>query len=388
MMEGILDFFEPTDIDFIPSENGVRKMGDSIRIHSRNSMPSPIGTRIAIIGVKEERGTPDNEGCENGADAVRKYFYELTDIDTPLEIIDLGNILAGDRIADTYAALRTTCRELIAGNVIPVIIGGGHDLTYGNYAAYESLEQTVNLVTVDSRLDFGGDPNHMMADNFLNQIVMHQPNYLFNYSNIGHQRYLTDKDVVDLMDKMFFDLHRLGEVNGKISDAEPVLRNADIVSIDMSAIRGSDSPGSAGAGPNGFYAEDMCQLCRYAGMSDKLTSFGIYEYNPFMDPRGFSAHLVAQMIWHFIEGVTLRKGDYPIANKETYVRYIVPMSDHELVFYKSPLTDRWWMDVPYVSGSSTKYQRHHLVPCTYEDYQSATNEEMPDRWWKTFQKLG
>jgi hypothetical protein len=46
------------------------------------------------------------------------------------------------------------------------------------------------------------------------------------------------------------------------------------------------------------------------------------------------------------------------------------------------------MDVPYVSGSSTKYQRHHLVPCTYEDYQSATNEEMPDRWWKTFQKLG
>jgi hypothetical protein len=167
------------------------------------------------------------------------------------------------------------------------------------------------------------------------------------------------------------------------------LRNADIVSFDISAIRMSEAPGSGNAGPNGFYGQEAAQLCRYAGMSDKLTSFGIYEFNPAMDREGQTAHLVAQMIWCFIEGVSQRKMDYPIGDYSEYYKYIVPMteSDHEIIFYKSTKTDRWWMDVPYPAGKSRDYERHHLVPCTYEEYQQATNEEMPDRWWRTYQKL-
>jgi hypothetical protein len=45
------------------------------------------------------------------------------------------------------------------------------------------------------------------------------------------------------------------------------------------------------------------------------------------------------------------------------------------------------MDVPYPAGTEKKYERHHLVPCTYEEFQMASAEEMPDRWWKTYQKL-
>ena len=362
-------------------------MGDSVRVHTQESMPSPEGADIVIFGVAEDRGSYRNEGCSDGPDEIRKYFYGLHDIDKPLNIVDLGNIHPGERIEDTYAAIRTVTEDLLRAGIIPLILGGSQDLTYANYMAYEAMEQTVNLVTIDPRLDFGGDPTQLHARNYLNRIVLHQPNYLFNYSNIGQQRYLVDKDLIDLMEKMFFDLHRLGEVQERVSDAEPVLRNADMVSIDMSALRAGDSPGHSFAGPNGFYAEYVCQLCRYAGMADKLTSFGLYEYNPRFDERGLSAHLGAQLIWHFIEGVSQRRGEFPIGSKSDYTKYIVPLSDHELVFYKSPHTDRWWMDVPYPSKSGNRYQRHHLVPCTYEDYQMATNEEMPDRWWKTFQKL-
>ncbi|MFO0360921.1 MAG: arginase family protein, partial [Flavobacteriales bacterium] len=170
---------------------------------------------------------------------------------------------------------------------------------------------------------------------------------------------------------------------------EPVLRNADIVSFDVSAIRMSESPGCAQAGPNGFYGEEAAQLCRYAGMSDKLTSFGIYEYNPEFDPNGQSARLIAQMIWCFFEGFLSRKSDYPIGTYSDYQRYIIHLNEeaHELVFYKSPRTDRWWMDVPYPAGMTQKFERHHLVPCTYDEYLQATREEMPDRWWRTSQKL-
>jgi hypothetical protein len=191
------------------------------------------------------------------------------------------------------------------------------------------------------------------------------------------------------MEKMYFDVYRLGEINTNIQNTEPLVRNADIVSFDLSAIRFSDAPGTENSGPNGLYAEQACQIARYAGMSDKLTSFGIYEYRPDLDQRGMTAHLVAQMIWCFIEGITLRKGDYPIGDKESYLKYIVDLSteEHQLTFYKSPRSDRWWMDVPYPAGRKNKYERHHLVPCSYDEYQQATNDDMPDRWWRTYQKL-
>jgi arginase family enzyme len=349
----------------------------------------PEGIRIALLGVKEDRNAGINTGCAEGPDRVRGFLYKLFRGDERIGLMDLGNIEAGESFEDTCYAVNQTCQTLLRKNIIPLIIGGSQDLTFANYLAYEKMEQTVNLVTIDPMLDFGSSTEDTRSTGYLNRIVLHKPNYLFNYSNLGHQRYLTDPDLIELMGKMYFDLMRLGEVQGNLTLCEPVLRNADIVSFDVSAIRMSESPGCAQAGPNGFYGEEAAQLCRYAGMSDKLTSFGIYEYNPEFDPNGQSAHLIAQMIWCFFEGFLSRKSDYPIGTYSDYQRFIIHLNEeaHELVFYKSPRTDRWWMDVPYPAGMTQKFERHHLVPCTYDEYLQATREEMPDRWWRTYQKL-
>jgi hypothetical protein len=206
---------------------------------------------------------------------------------------------------------------------------------------------------------------------------------------LGHQRYLTDKDLTVLMEKMYFEATRLGEIQADIKNVEPVIRNADIVSIDMSSVRQSENPGFGQPSANGLFGNEMAQIARYAGMSDKLTSIGFYEFNPQHDIRGLSAGLLAQCVWCFVEGFLYRKGDFPKGDYERYTRYSVLMDDtgDELIFYKSTLTDRWWMDVPYPAGSAERYERHHLVPCSYEDYETALNQEVPNRWWKTFQKL-
>jgi formiminoglutamase len=347
------------------------------------------GKQIAIIGVKEGRGGLRNGGACNAPDEFRKYFYQLFVTEDKVNLIDLGNIEAGNEISDTYYALNQICQLLLRKKIIPLIVGGTQDLTYANYLAYEHMEQTVNVVTVDYRLDFGKSEGAIDHHSYLNKIVLHKPNYLFNYSNIGHQRYLVDPDLLQLMGNMYFDAHRLGDMQPFLYRTEPVIRNADIFSLDISAIRQSEAPGSACAGPNGFYGEEAAQLCRYAGMSDKLSSFGIYEMNPEHDRDGQTIHLAAQLAWCFIEGVSQRKLDYPVGDYSEYTKFIVPLLNegHELVFYKSDKSDRWWMDVPYPSGQENKYERHHLVPCTYEEYQQATNDEMPDRWWKTYQKL-
>jgi hypothetical protein len=190
------------------------------------------------------------------------------------------------------------------------------------------------------------------------------------------------------MEKLLFDVNRLGDFYGNVAVSEPIIRNANLLSFDISAIRSSDACGNGNAGPNGFYGEEACQICRYAGMSDKLTSIGFYEFNPAYDSNGQTAMLLAQMIWYFIDGFYHRKKDFPLQPKSQFLIYRASLKDntHELVFVKSKKTDRWWMQVPYPVGNS-KNERYHLVPCRYEDYQIAVSGDMPDLWWRTYQKL-
>ncbi len=389
-MQAIAEYFSPIDLGNIGGEEIENSLATVFSVHTEKSgFPDMKKIQLAIIGVKEERQAVNNIGCGSAPDEVRKSLYKLMKGAYDLNIADLGNINPGYSIEDTYFALSSTIKELVKKNIVPIVIGGSQDLTYANYIAYEKLEQIVNIVAIDSRLDIGDADGELNSQTYLGKIILHQPNYLFNFSNIGYQSYFVDPKALDLMSKLFFDSYRLGQVRANIEEVEPIVRNADIVSFDISAIRQPDAPANNNSSPNGFYGEEACQIARYAGFSDKLSSIGFYETNPSLDNRNQTSHLVAQMIWYFIDGFYSRKKDFPIGDKTDYTKYRVILQEqkHELVFYKSNKSERWWMEVPYPPNKRIKYERHHLVPCSYSDYQTACNEDMPDRWWQTFQKL-
>ncbi|MBE8713097.1 formimidoylglutamase [Sphingobacterium hungaricum] len=347
--------------------------------------------QLAIIGVEEDRGSVNNAGAKKSPEKVRKHLYHLYPGDYRVRIADLGNIQQGNTINDTYTALKLVVEELIKKDILPIIIGGGQDLTYAQYQAYEGLEQRVEVAIIDNKLDLdqeNAEETPINSATYLNHIILHQPDYLFNLSNIAYQTYLVNKDALNMYDKLFFSTMRLGMISGKLDHAEPLIRAADMVSFDISAIRASEATGNANATPNGLYGDEACQLARYAGISDKCTSVGFYEYNPTFDPMEFSGMLVAQMIWCFIDGYYQRKNDAPLIPKSDYLFYYTPLNadDHELIFIKSKKSDRWWMQVPYF-GSKSVNERYYLMPCRYEDYQLAVQGEMPDLWWKTHQRL-
>ncbi|MEO6902723.1 MAG: formimidoylglutamase [Bacteroidia bacterium] len=355
-----------------------------------DDFPDLNSIQIAIIGVEEDRKAVNNEGCGLAPDYIREYLYKLFQGNYTTHIADLGNIKKGNSIEDTYFAVTDVLTQLLKKNIIPIIIGGGQDITYCNYMAYQKLEQTVNIVAIDAAFDIGDGDKELNSQSYLSKIILHNPNILFNYSNVGYQTYFVEQSAIDLMNKLYFDAHRLGQVRKKIEEVEPIVRNADIVSFDISAIRQSDASGNSNASPNGFYGEEACQIVRYAGLSDKLTSIGFYEVNPVFDTNKQTVHLVAQMIWYFIDGFYNRKKDYPMINKSEHTKYRVSLKDHEheIVFYKSNKSDRWWMDVPYPANPKVKHERHQMTPCSYSDYETACNDEMPDKWWQTYQKLG
>jgi len=285
--------------------------------------------------------------------------------------------------------VQSVVTELVQMGIIPIVIGGGHDLTIPMYRALESVGRPMNLVTVDPRLDFGGDPSLVSSRNHMNSVVMHEPNFLFDYANVGHQGYMTDPDTLELLERLQFEAIRLGGLLANMRHVEPVVRNADLVTVDMASVRASDHPASTHASPNGMTAEHLCQLARYIGMSDRLLATGFFEHNPDLDDRGRGAHLVAQGIWHVLDGVYNQKGDHPKCSTEDYLKYVVdlPGENHEIAFFKSPKSDRWWMDVPMPANDKTNLLPSLLVPCSYEEYVEASEGTLPDRWWRTYQKL-
>lgn len=351
-------------------------------------IPDLEGVKLALIGVMEDRGAHNNEGCDQSPDTVRDYLYPLFIGKWTSSIVDLGNIYGGESLTDTHVAVKDVCLYLLKKDIIPILIGGSQDITYSNYRAYDGLEQTVNLVSIDPKFNLGNQNENLNSDNFLSHVILQKPYILFNFSNIGYQTYFVNQDEIDLMEKLFFDVHRLGLFRNDIKEAEPILRDADIVSFDLSSIRQSDAPGNLNHSPNGFTGEEACALSRYAGISDKVSSFGIYELNPEYDNQGRTAHLVAQMIWYFIEGFNNRKGDYPFGTKDEYDRFIVLINEgeHELVFYRSNLSDRWWVEVPIKEDNNLNSKRHKLVPCSQSDYSKACENDIPVRWWQALNK--
>lgn len=388
----ISHYFEPVNLEGHEFAKQIdwNRIGNLITIYSQEgSFPELDDVKLALIGVSEDRGALQNKGCAKAPDMVRDFFYRQYSHWNQLSLVDLGNVKKGNTVQDTYFALKEAVSHLLNLGVIPIIIGGSHDLTYANYLAYQNIGRIINIASIDQQFDLGNDDSELNARSYLSHIILHQPNYLFNFANIGYQSYLVDQDAIALMNNLYFDVYRLGNIKTNLEEAEPIIRDADIVSFDISAVRQADAPGSYYSGPNGFFGEEACRLCRYAGMSDKLSSFGIYEINPEYDNHGQTAHLAAQMLWYFIDGYMNRNEDQPQEKTDDYIKFTVTAGDgdEDLIFLKSKKSERWWMEVQSNNKFMDKYKRHQYVPCSYQDYQSALNHDIPDRWWKVQQKL-
>ena len=382
------DFFTPIDDSLaahLVSQSSAC-LGKKIQIHShQEGFPDLENVQIAIFGVNEDRNSQDNFGCGEDLFIVREKFYQLFPGKWHTNIADLGTIEKGNQVSDTYFAVKEMITFLLKNNIIPIIIGGGQDITYVNYRAYDALEQSVNITAVDSRFDLGNLEEELTSQSYLSKIIMQEPNNLFNYCNVGYQTYFNSQEEISLLDNLFFDTYRLGEAK-ILENIEPAFRNSDIVSIDIGAVRQSEAPGNNNSSPNGFYGEEICAISRYAGLSDKVSSFGIYEYNSKHDNNNQTAHLIAQMIWYFIEGVNFRVKDYPFSGKENYQKFTVLLEEDEpLLFYKSNKSGRWWIEINILSNN--KYKRHALIPCTYKDYKDATKQLIPEKWYKAMRKM-
>ena len=361
-------------------------LGKKMKIHSeQNGMPDLDGVQMAIIGVLENRNDVNYMGEDLNFDTIRMSLYALFPGNWNTKLADLGDIRKGASVEDTYFALKTTISVLVEKKIIPIILGGSQDLTYANYRAYDTMAPMINIVNVDSNFDLGDVSVDMKNNSFLGKIILEQPYNLFNYSAIGYQTYFNSQEEIDLMEKLYFEAYRLGEVSNKISLVEPVMRDAHIVTLDLKSVRASEMGAKQKYSPNGFDGKEICAISRYAGISNKVSSFGIYEFKVTKELDA-TPMLISQIIWYFIEGVNCRIKDDDFLSGNSHQKFNVLIDEDELVFYKSTKSGRWWIEIPFLPNVNNKLKKHTLLPCTHEDYIEASHGKIPERWYKAYKK--
>ncbi len=358
-------------------------LGKNIEKHTvRDGLPVLAIASIAIVGVKESRNAFEKKPEKLDVSAIRIQLYKLFMGNWNSTIVDMGNIEEGETVEDTYFVVKETVAGLLGENVIPIVIGATQDITYPAYRAFDGIKDMINIVAIDSRFDFGMDDELISSNSYMSKIITDKPNNLFNFSNIGYQGYFIAQEEIDLMDRLFFDTYRLGDLISDISLAEPVLRNAHMVSLDARSIKASEMGVSNNFSPNGFTGREICAISRYAGISDKVSVFGVYE----MENTLQSSQLMAQLIWYFIEGFNFRVKESPYTHSHNFTKYTVPTEIEQLTYYKSHFTEKWWVEVPSIHTSHTKAGSSTLLPCTEKDYLDTCDQIIPERWYKAYKK--
>ncbi|MEY2904084.1 MAG: hypothetical protein RJA52_100 [Bacteroidota bacterium] len=346
------------------------QLGSNILIN-KGRVPDLKDVSIAIFGVNGEE-----------MKGIRQQLYALRDPIKSLKIVDLGNLRKNDL---SFAI--PVIKELLDSKIIPVFICGDPFMQLAQYKAFQGNHQAASLVLVDDRIRLNpGGKISTEGGYFLNEALFNKNSRLFHLSCVGYQIQYVAPDIVDFLDQHHFDHIRLGMSRKDLTEVEPLVRDGDIMSIHLAAMKQIECPFITEVSPSGFFSEEICQISRYAGLSDKMKSLGIYGFDFTKDPNHTGAECIAQIIWYFLEGVGSRFRDFPVSTAGL-TEYIVELKklDYQLTFWKSNKSGRWWLQVPV--KTKKQLERHRLIPCSYQDYQMACRDELPDRLFHALRRF-
>src|SRR5690606_31126943 len=137
---------------------------------------------IVIFGIKETRDQIQDPHLELDFDLVREQFYLVKKGNWHVPLYDLGDILPGESLEDTYFAFLKIQQELLKKKCVLIILGGTSSLAYWQYRAFDAITHQVNVSCIDNRFRLGNSDYDLSSNNYLSKIITTEPHQLFDYS--------------------------------------------------------------------------------------------------------------------------------------------------------------------------------------------------------------
>lgn len=279
------------------------------------------GARVAIVGFPSDEGVRRNGGRPGAADgpaAIRQALYRLTpDAEHPdlfadllARTADLGDVpVTGDVEAD-QERLGEVLAPLLAEGVVPVILGGGHETSFGHFLGYARAGLDVEILNWDAHADVRPlSPEGAHSGSPFRQALEHPSGRCRRYRVAGLQPHSAAAAHVA------FVRQRGGEVywrrslgDSRVHALALGIAQRTLATFDLDAVDVASAPGVSAPNPGGLPASLWLFAAYEMGRSPHVASMDIVELNPRVDIDGRTARLAALTVWHFLKGLAEREG--------------------------------------------------------------------------------
>ena len=362
------EYFNPVKIEIIDYVNKLDndQLGSKLKINGRDNLNSFEALDVVIFSINEYRFNSSIQKSFNANKDFRKKLYSLYYGKWDLNIYDFGDLENGNKISDTQFALEKILEFFSKNQILVITIGGSQNLLYSIYSSQKQLLQKINMVSIDNKIDFFEND-----ESFLSKIIMDDNNKLENFSNIGFQKHLSSVPENKLIDKMYFESINLGKIKANINEAEPVLRDSNIVSFNINSVKSGDL-NNAHQYPNGLSSYELCSLSRFSGLSLKVNIVSFFENWDL----SIMNSLIAESTWYVIDGYSTRINENPLDNSNNFIYYHIELDNYKFKFYRSKLSDRWWVE--FINDEVISIEKD-IISCTYNDYNNCKNSVIPER---------
>ena len=362
------EYFSPVKFEIIDYVNKLdnNQLGSKLKINGRDNLNSFESLDIVIFSVNEYRFNSAIRKSFNANKDFRKKLYSLYYGNWDLNIYDFGDLENGNLVSDTQFALSKILEFFSKNKILVITIGGSQNLLFDIYSSLKETLQKINLVSVDNKIDFSNN-----NESFLHKIIMDENNKLANFSNIGYQKHLTSVPENKLLDKMYFESINLGKIKSNVAEAEPVLRDSDIVSFNINSVKAGEL-NNAHQYPNGLSSYELCSLSRFSGLSSRVNIVSYFENWDL----SIMNSLLAESAWYVIDGYATRINENPLNDTNDFIYYHIELDNYKFKFYRSKLSDRWWVE--FLNDEIISIEKD-IISCTFDDYNNCKNSVIPER---------
>ncbi len=304
--------------------------------HDRNDlrvkniiMPSPEDQppEIGIIGVPFDKAVSLGGGRAGAAlaparvrEVLKKYgttFNIERNIDiSDVGIVDFGDVAVAEDIIGTHERITAAVDSLLTKGILPIVIGGGHDISIGTVRAlsrfYSGKIGGINIDAhfdvreiIDEKITSGAPFRRLMEMDFLKGE---------NFVEMGAHDNLNSKTYYDYLVSKKVSVFTLSDVEAEGTSAvfEKALKiagGAIFISIDIDSVAQCFAPGSSAPDSRGFDAGQIRELAFLAGASKAVKLLDIVEINPGFDVDDRTARLGASVIISFLNGFKKRRNE-------------------------------------------------------------------------------
>lgn len=324
---------------------------------------------IVLLWVSDYRGARKEAEILDFT-PIRKIFYRLSKLDFDIPICDLGDLVSGKTLQDSHYVLQEVLSACHYKNAIPIIIGGSNDFAYSLFSTLNFHQKNINFTQISNIISLDNNGEEISEKNYLSKIFSTKNFSIKNFHLLGYQKHLNEEDSVKIIRQVEFDVVRLAEMMNTTEKTEPYFRNADLVTVNCDAVESFAEPFSINPQVNGLNRREICAYMKEIGLSERLKSVGIFNYD-FENANMLNNQLLAQMIWYLIEGITIRFSHPKMKNFETFWLLI---DEKEYAFKRDTFTNLWYF------GSDENIE--NCLPCSPEDYQLAKKGVLSDRLMK------